>query len=65
MVRLPLPVPYSAARNGPFRPGTWLCEEVIPLNTSEKLLLDSYRAIPDKTIQESILKITANSTKQG
>jgi transcriptional regulator with XRE-family HTH domain len=38
-------------------------EEVLPMDTSEKLLLDSYRAIPDKTIQESILKITTNATK--
>lgn len=40
-------------------------EEVLPLDTSEKLLLDSYRAIPNKEIQESILKITTNATKHG
>jgi transcriptional regulator with XRE-family HTH domain len=40
-------------------------EDVLPLAISEKLLLDSYRAIPNKEIQESILKITANATKQG
>jgi transcriptional regulator with XRE-family HTH domain len=38
-------------------------EEVLPLTISEKLLLDSYRAIPNKDIQESILKITTNATK--
>jgi transcriptional regulator with XRE-family HTH domain len=38
-------------------------EEVIPLDTAEKLLLDSYRAIPNKEIQESILKITTNATR--
>jgi len=30
---------------------------------TEKLLLDSYRAIPNKEIQESILKITTNATR--
>lgn len=40
-------------------------EEVLPLKVSEKILLDSFRAIPDKTIQESILKITTNATRQG
>jgi transcriptional regulator with XRE-family HTH domain len=39
--------------------------EALPITAEEKLLLDSYRAIPDKTIQESILKITANATKQS
>ncbi len=39
-------------------------EEVLPLDTSEKLLLDSYRSIPNKEIQESILKITTNATRQ-
>ena len=38
--------------------------DVLPLAVSEKLLLDSYRAIPNKDIQESILKITTNATKQ-
>jgi hypothetical protein len=36
----------------------------LPLDTAEKLLLDSYRAIPDKRVQESILTITANATRQ-
>lgn len=40
-------------------------EEVLPLDTSEKLLLDSYRAIPNKEIRESILKITTNATRRG
>jgi hypothetical protein len=39
-------------------------EGSIPLAVSEKLLLDSYRAIPNKEIQESILKITTNATRQ-
>lgn len=39
-------------------------ENSLPLAVSEKLLLDSYRAIPNKDIQESILKITTNATKQ-
>ena len=36
----------------------------MPLAIAEKLLIDSYRAIPNKDIQESILKITTNATKQ-
>ena len=40
-------------------------EKTLPLAVSEKLLLDSYRAIPNKDIQESILKITTNATKHG
>lgn len=40
-------------------------EDVLPLAVSEKLLLESYRAIPNKDIQESILKITTNATKHG
>lgn len=39
-------------------------EDVLPLAVSEKLLLDSYRAIPNRVIQESILNITANSAQQ-
>jgi transcriptional regulator with XRE-family HTH domain len=39
-------------------------DDVLPLAVEEKLLLDSYRAIPNKDIQESILKITTNATKQ-
>lgn len=36
----------------------------LPLAVSEKLLIDSYRAIPNKEIQASILKITANATQR-
>ncbi len=39
--------------------------DALPLAVEEKLLLDSYRAISDKTIQESILKIATNATKQS
>lgn len=38
--------------------------ETLPMAITEKLLLESYRAIPNKEIQESILKITTNATKQ-
>jgi transcriptional regulator with XRE-family HTH domain len=38
-------------------------DDSLPIAVSEKLLLDSYRAIPNKEIQESILKITTNATK--
>jgi transcriptional regulator with XRE-family HTH domain len=37
--------------------------ESMPLAFAEKQLLDSYRAIPNKDIQESILKITTNATR--
>lgn len=38
-------------------------EATYPLAVSEKLLLDSYRAIPNRDVQESILKITTNATR--
>ncbi len=38
--------------------------DVLPLDVAERLLLDSYRAIPDKHVQESILTIAINATKQ-
>jgi transcriptional regulator with XRE-family HTH domain len=38
-------------------------DETLPIAVEEKLLLDSYRAIPNKEIQESILKLTTNATK--
>jgi transcriptional regulator with XRE-family HTH domain len=38
--------------------------DILPLAVAEKLLLDSYRAIPNKEIQESILKITTNAARQ-
>jgi len=40
-------------------------DDVLPMAIEEKLLLDSYRAIPSKEIQASILKITANATRHG
>lgn len=39
--------------------------EHLPIGVAEQLLLDSYRAIPNKDIQECILKITTNATKHG
>jgi transcriptional regulator with XRE-family HTH domain len=39
-------------------------DEFLPMGETEKLLIDSYRAIPNKEIQKSILKITTNATKQ-
>ena len=39
-------------------------EETLPMAVSEKLLLDSYRAIPNKDVQESILKITTSVAKR-
>ena len=38
-------------------------EDVMPLTIMERELIDSYRAIPDKEIQKSILKITTNASK--
>jgi transcriptional regulator with XRE-family HTH domain len=40
-------------------------EDVLPLAVSERLLLDAYRAIPDREIQNSILKIAKIATKEG
>lgn len=37
--------------------------ESLPMALSEKLLLDSYRAISNKEIQESILKITTSAAR--
>ncbi len=37
--------------------------ETLPLAVEEKLLLDSYRGIPNREIRESILKITTNATR--
>lgn len=39
-------------------------DETLPMAVSEKLLLDSYRAIENKDVQESILKITTNATRK-
>lgn len=38
--------------------------DALPMTVEERLLLDSYRAIPDDHVKESILKITSNATKQ-
>jgi transcriptional regulator with XRE-family HTH domain len=35
-------------------------DENIPVGVSEQLLLDSYRAIPSKRLQENILEIVVN-----
>jgi len=35
-------------------------EETLPIAVEEKMLLDSYRAIPNKEIKDSILRITTN-----
>ena len=37
--------------------------DVLSMAVEEKLLLDSYRAILNKNVQESILTITTNATK--
>jgi transcriptional regulator with XRE-family HTH domain len=37
--------------------------EMLPMAAAEKLLLDAYRNISNKEIQESILKITINAAK--
>lgn len=55
----------AAAISVPVQEFFMASEEVLPLDTSEKLLLDSYRAIPNKEIQESILKITTNATRHS
>ncbi|MGE0155679.1 MAG: helix-turn-helix domain-containing protein [Geobacter sp.] len=39
-------------------------KDTLPLAVSEKLLLEFFRAIPDKHVQESLLTIAANATKQ-
>jgi transcriptional regulator with XRE-family HTH domain len=39
--------------------------DVLPMAVEEKLLLDSYRAIPNKNVQESILTIATNATRQA
>lgn len=54
----------AAALSVPVQEFFMAGEEVLPLDTSEKLLLDSYRAIPNMDVQESILKITTNAAKK-
>lgn len=39
-------------------------EETLPMAVEEKLLISAYRAIPNREIQTSILKLTANSAQQ-
>jgi transcriptional regulator with XRE-family HTH domain len=41
-----------------------IADKFLPMGETEKLLIDSFRAILNKEIQESILKITTNATKQ-
>lgn len=38
-------------------------DDSLPITVEEKLLLDSYRAIPNREIQVSILKLTTNSAQ--
>jgi len=38
-------------------------DEAVPLEVSERLLLDSYRAIVNKDIQDCIVKIAAHAKK--
>jgi transcriptional regulator with XRE-family HTH domain len=40
-------------------------KDVLPISVEEKLLLDSYRSIPNKEIQASILKIATNATRHS
>lgn len=39
-------------------------DEIVPMAVAEKQLLASYRDIPNREIQESILKITVNAAKR-
>jgi transcriptional regulator with XRE-family HTH domain len=39
-------------------------DDTLPIAVEEKLLIDAYRAIPNREIQTSILKLTANSAQQ-
>ena len=38
-------------------------DDYLPLAIAEKTLLDSYRAIPNKEVRDSILKIATHATK--
>ena len=38
-------------------------DDFLPLEVSEKLLIDSYRSIQNREIRESILKIATHATK--
>jgi transcriptional regulator with XRE-family HTH domain len=56
LVAQALSVPVQALFNDP--------DENMPVGVSEQVLLDSYRAIPSKKLQENILEIVVNvSTK--
>lgn len=39
-------------------------DESVPVAVSEQLLLDSYRAIPNKKIQENFLEIMVNASSK-
>lgn len=52
MVASSLSIPVQALFSEP--------EESMPVGVSEQLLLDSYRAIPNKRLQENILEIVVN-----
>ncbi len=55
----------AAALSVPVQEFFMVGEDVLPVAVEEKLVLDSYRAITNKDIQESILKITTNATRQS
>lgn len=40
-------------------------DATFPVDVSEKLLLDSYRAIPNQEVQASLLKIATNAAKHN
>lgn len=52
MVASALSIPVQALFSEPV--------ESMPVGVSEQLLLDSYRAIPNKRLQENILEIVVN-----
>lgn len=39
-------------------------DEKLPVTVSEQLLLDAYRAIPDREVQNSILKVATIATRK-
>lgn len=40
-------------------------EDALPITVEEKHLLDSYRAIPNEEVKQSILKLTTNATRKA
>jgi len=38
-------------------------DDYLPLAIAEKMLVDSYRAIPNKEVRDSILKLATHATK--